>query len=466
MGDVLLMRRLLIAIFCMIIVSHLSAQTKLGDYSTQGAASQQMTREGLVGAHSSLPLNSKVKITNPQNGREVEITIVERIDPSRNRIIDLSPAAASALQLKAGEQVVITVGAPPRPVTQRSSMQEPIIDLLEPIIVAQDGRQSSIKDQPASLSGQEPSVKEPSGQEKTSSDSKLNDGYRPEFTLDDPAVLGALFSGANSGDAEFLAWLMVMAIEAREARDARSAREARETREIREAREEREIREIREAREAREAREMREIREARERREAALSAARAAAAANTAQNVTEKNQTPANQTPANQTPANNQPVINNRPVINLPPTGKQNNDSRPLNLNTFEPMSAVPQKDESPSSSLRVSANQSNSDKIQPSVQRQEQARLEPVKPESLQIIPGLPDRYSGKSYKLQIGAYSSQETANRTAALLRNAGFHAEVEFSGAIYRVFAAGIPSVDVYSASVRLGSLGFNQIWVKE
>jgi hypothetical protein len=517
------MRRLLTVFFFSVIVSLLPAQAGLGDYSMQGAASQEMKQQGLVGAHASLPINSKVKITNPQNGREAEITIVERIDPSLNRIIDLSAAAASALQLKAGEQVVITVNAPPRPITQLSYQPEPIIDLMEPFIIAQDRRPSANEqprneqprnDQPrneqprneqsrneqprneqsnanvTSFTGQEPSVKDPGGQGgQVLPNGMLNEPYYPEFTLDDPAAMSAFLSGANSGDPEFLAWLMVMAIEAREAREVRAARDARESRELREIREEREIREIRAAREAREARELREIREAREereRREAARSAANAAAANAAATNAAAANAAAANAATAaaaaanaaanaatnaaenaqtSTTQTNNQPQTNYRPGINLPPTDKQNNDrNRPLNLNTLSPISGVQQNDEDPSSALRVSASQSFA--VQQPAQRQEPARLEPVKPESLQIIPGLPDRFSGKSYKLQIGAYSSKDTAAATAAILKNAGFNAEVEFSGAIYRVFAFGIPSADVYSASVRLGSLGFAQIWVKE
>jgi cell division septation protein DedD len=468
---VITMRRFLSVFFFAVLVSHLPAQAGLGDYSMQGAASQEMTQQGLVGAHASLPINSRVKITNPQNGREAEITIIERIDPSLNRIIDLSSTTMSALQLKAGEQVVVTVNAPPRPVTQTSYQPEPIIDLTEPFIITQDRRPSANEpsgneqtNTPA-VSGQEPRVKESGQESQVLSAGQSNDPYYPEFTLDDPAAMSAYFSGANSGDPEFLAWLMVMTIEAREAREARAARDARESRELREIREEREIREIRAAREAREARELREIREAREereRREAARSAANASAnasanaAANSVSNAAENSQVSTPQT-------NNQPQINYRPAINLPPTNRQNNDrNRPLNLNTLSPISAVQQKDEDPSSALRVSSNQSRA--IQQPAQRQEQ--LEPVKPEALQIIPGLPDRFSGKSYKLQIGAYSSKDTANETVALLKKAGFNAEVEFSGVIYRVFAAGIPSSDVYSASVRLGSLGFAQIWVKE
>jgi cell division protein FtsN len=92
--------------------------------------------------------------------------------------------------------------------------------------------------------------------------------------------------------------------------------------------------------------------------------------------------------------------------------------------------------------------------------------QLSPVVPETMQIIPGLPDRNSGKIYRLQVGAFTEYDIANRTAALIRNAGFEVLIEFSGAIYRVMATGIPSADVYPASIRLGSLGFAQVWVRE
>ena len=67
------MKRLFFAAFCaLFILLDASAQARLGDFSMRGAASQEMTDEGLFGAHPSLPLNSKVKITNPNNGREVQ----------------------------------------------------------------------------------------------------------------------------------------------------------------------------------------------------------------------------------------------------------------------------------------------------------------------------------------------------------------------------------------------------------
>jgi cell division protein FtsN len=88
------------------------------------------------------------------------------------------------------------------------------------------------------------------------------------------------------------------------------------------------------------------------------------------------------------------------------------------------------------------------------------------VEPQAVQIIPGLPDRNSGKIYRLQVGAYSVLDTADRTARNVRAAGFNVELEQVNTIYRVMVLGIASADVYQASVRLGSLGFSQIWVRE
>jgi rare lipoprotein A len=48
-------------------------------------------------AHRTLPLGSKAKVTNLSNGKSVEVEINDRGPFARNRIIDLSQAAAKAL---------------------------------------------------------------------------------------------------------------------------------------------------------------------------------------------------------------------------------------------------------------------------------------------------------------------------------------------------------------------------------
>ena len=51
----------------------------------------------LTAAHRTLPLNSRVKVTNLRTGRSVEVTITDRGPYARGRVIDLSEAAAKRI---------------------------------------------------------------------------------------------------------------------------------------------------------------------------------------------------------------------------------------------------------------------------------------------------------------------------------------------------------------------------------
>jgi rare lipoprotein A len=53
----------------------------------------------LTAAHQSLPFGSKIKVTNLANGKSVEVEITDRGPFTGNRIIDLSQAAARALEM-------------------------------------------------------------------------------------------------------------------------------------------------------------------------------------------------------------------------------------------------------------------------------------------------------------------------------------------------------------------------------
>jgi cell division septation protein DedD len=79
-----------------------------------------------------------------------------------------------------------------------------------------------------------------------------------------------------------------------------------------------------------------------------------------------------------------------------------------------------------------------------------------------------LPDRSSDKVFRLQVAAFSARDAADRLSERIRDVGFNVEVEqeHTGAIFRVLVTGISASDVHAASVRLGSLGFGQIWVRE
>src|SRR5208282_927694 len=67
-----------------------ASATELGLASYYGAA-------GLVAAHRSLPMGSRVKVLNLDNGRSVILRIMDRGPFIRGRVIDVSTAAAEAV---------------------------------------------------------------------------------------------------------------------------------------------------------------------------------------------------------------------------------------------------------------------------------------------------------------------------------------------------------------------------------
>jgi rare lipoprotein A len=87
------MRRVIIT--CVALVGF----TKMVSASESGIASyyQNPHYSGLIAAHKTLPFGTRVKVLNLDNGRSAIVRIVDRGPFIRGRIIDVSPAAASAL---------------------------------------------------------------------------------------------------------------------------------------------------------------------------------------------------------------------------------------------------------------------------------------------------------------------------------------------------------------------------------
>ena len=83
-------------------------------YSTESgggtATGQKLTPETLTAAHRTLPLGTKVKVTNKHNGRSVVVTINDRGPFVRGRVIDVTPAAALILGFSGLAQVTVTPG--------------------------------------------------------------------------------------------------------------------------------------------------------------------------------------------------------------------------------------------------------------------------------------------------------------------------------------------------------------------
>ena len=61
------------------------------------ASGQKLNSAALTAAHRTLPLGSKVRVTNKRSGRSVILTINDRGPFVRGRVIDVTPAAARAL---------------------------------------------------------------------------------------------------------------------------------------------------------------------------------------------------------------------------------------------------------------------------------------------------------------------------------------------------------------------------------
>jgi hypothetical protein len=77
-------------------------------------AIQELRAEGLSAAYSNLPIGSKAKLTNPASGLEIEVTIIEQILKADRQYIDLSPAAALALEIGPGGGPVLVMPLSPQ----------------------------------------------------------------------------------------------------------------------------------------------------------------------------------------------------------------------------------------------------------------------------------------------------------------------------------------------------------------
>jgi len=64
------------------------------------ADGETFDRHKLTAAHRKLPFNTVLRVTNRENGRAVEVRVNDRGPYVKNRVLDLSEAAAKALDMK------------------------------------------------------------------------------------------------------------------------------------------------------------------------------------------------------------------------------------------------------------------------------------------------------------------------------------------------------------------------------
>jgi len=82
-----------------------------GFHGKRTASGERYDMNELTAAHRTLPFGTRVRVRNTQNGREVVVRINDRGPQIADRIIDLSKAAAAALDLlQAGEAPVVLIG--------------------------------------------------------------------------------------------------------------------------------------------------------------------------------------------------------------------------------------------------------------------------------------------------------------------------------------------------------------------
>jgi rare lipoprotein A len=100
----------------------------------------------------------------------------------------------------------------------------------------------------------------------------------------------------------------------------------------------------------------------------------------------------------------------------------------------------------------------------QPAVAVQPQPQALSLPP--AEIKPGIPRAGTGKSYRLQIGAYKVPRHAVDTFDKLKSAGLNPAYERAGEVYRVVLAGIKAEDVESIAGKLGNAGFKEAVIRE
>jgi len=116
-----------------------------------------MQTGGMTAAHPSLPIGSRARVTNVATGEYIEVTIVGRIPPAVDRIVDLSPSAASALKIPAGGTVLISTGDPtePPPVVVAAA-PEPEPEPAPPVVAAAPKPEPEPEPAPAAAPEPEP----------------------------------------------------------------------------------------------------------------------------------------------------------------------------------------------------------------------------------------------------------------------------------------------------------------------
>lgn len=78
------------------------------------ANGETFDQKDLTAAHPSLPMGTKAKVTNLENGKKVEVRINDRGPFAEDRVIDLSGAAAKKLDMKEDGTTQVKIETKPK----------------------------------------------------------------------------------------------------------------------------------------------------------------------------------------------------------------------------------------------------------------------------------------------------------------------------------------------------------------
>ena len=90
-----------------------------GFHGQETANGETFNQKEMTAAHPSLPMGTKAKVTNLENGKKVEVRINDRGPYAGNRAIDLSSAAANKLDMKKNGTAEVKIET--KPVKKKSS---------------------------------------------------------------------------------------------------------------------------------------------------------------------------------------------------------------------------------------------------------------------------------------------------------------------------------------------------------
>jgi hypothetical protein len=461
------MKRIILGfLFYLLFTSIIIAQ--INNFNQLGKATQEMKTDGLSIAHTSLPINSKVMVLNTATGKELEATVIGRIQASGSRIADLSPSIWRELALNPDPDIRIYTPAAPRPrntpivaaspVTEPASAPEP-----NPVAAAPVAASPAVPvSDPSTVQGLTQTAPKPdaNGAAALPMNLSVNVYVTTPEEKHSPSVSNSYMPPSYNTNTDFMAWLYAM--------DTRDSREARETREAREAQEYKLAIESKDSR------------------------------INTPPVYPQ--QTPVIQTAPAVPPAPYPPPAQPPPSYQVPPYQVPVTPKDQLLQEQYAVPSASYPPPVQPTPSYQVPPYQAPSYQVpvapkdqilqeqyaappasqysppvQPPPSNQVPSYQVPAAPKdqlppeqysNVQVSPGLPNPNNGKIYQLQVGAFYSAEGAAKIAQIVRAAGFNVIQEMHGSLHRVVVANIPASMVHSVVLRLGNIGIKQVWIRE